>query len=138
MTHLEPDANAGTDDHSESDEPLTPSQRGLPAWHGPRCAAETAEWEASARLLGRVREAVAGATGPAARSCSSVRLDPRELEALERRAFAVGNRPSVVARNFIRTGLSRPAGIPLAELADEADLLAARIREVAGAPPRDR
>lgn len=133
MTDLEPDGNAAAEEDSESDEPLTPSQRASLMARA-AVAAETAEWEASARLL-----AESESRGRRNRSRSSVvlsvRLDPRELEALERRAFAVGNRPSVVARNFIRTGLSRPAGIPLAELADEADLLAARIREAAGAPP---
>jgi hypothetical protein len=35
----------------------------------------------------------------------SIRLDRREIEALERRATQMGLRPTVLARNLIRTGL---------------------------------
>jgi hypothetical protein len=36
----------------------------------------------------------------------SIRLDPFEVAALERRATAAGVRPTVFARNLIRSGLS--------------------------------
>jgi hypothetical protein len=36
----------------------------------------------------------------------SIRLDPFEVEALERRSAATGVRPTVLARNLIRIGLS--------------------------------
>ena len=64
----------------------------------------------------------------------ALRLDPRELDALERRAWAVGNKPSVVARNLIRIGLSRPTDLTLTSLAGEAEDLAARLREAASGP----
>jgi hypothetical protein len=40
----------------------------------------------------------------------SLRLDPAELEALERRAEANGLKPSGLARNLIRVGLAQHAG----------------------------
>jgi hypothetical protein len=38
----------------------------------------------------------------------SVRLDPSEIAALTRRAAEMGIKPTVLARNLIRVGLSRP------------------------------
>ena len=64
----------------------------------------------------------------------ALRMDPREVQALERRAYAVGTKPSVVARNLIRAGLSRPADLTLTALASQADALAARLREAASGP----
>src|SRR3954447_18683954 len=40
----------------------------------------------------------------------SVRLDGGEVDALERRAAAIGLKPTVLARNLIRIGLSQPMG----------------------------
>jgi hypothetical protein len=42
---------------------------------------------------------------PGRSTCYSVRLDQGEVAALERRAAAVGLKPSVLARNLIRLGL---------------------------------
>jgi hypothetical protein len=43
--------------------------------------------------------------GSPASAAYSLRLDPGELAALERRAIALGIKPSVLARNLIRMGL---------------------------------
>jgi hypothetical protein len=44
----------------------------------------------------------------------SVRLDPAELAALEARAAATGSKPTVLARNLIRTGLAAAHGAEIA------------------------
>jgi hypothetical protein len=54
----------------------------------------------------------------------SLRLDPGEFDALERRAAALGVKPSVLARNFIRIGVSGSLDLRLREVLErlEADL----------------
>jgi hypothetical protein len=49
-----------------------------------------------------------GAGGPSV--VYSIRLDRGELMALERRAYVAGVKPTVLARNLIRIGLTKSAG----------------------------
>ncbi|HVU90597.1 MAG TPA: hypothetical protein VHC23_00080 [Jatrophihabitans sp.] len=51
-------------------------------------------------------------------SVFTLRLDPGEFEALERRAAALGMKPSVLARNFIRIGVSGRLDLRLQQTAD--------------------
>lgn len=62
----------------------------------------------------------------------SVRLDLSEIEALERRAAVVGLRPSVLARNLIRVGLSCGG---TAELSDALDRLESTVAELRALVP---
>lgn len=78
-------------------------------------------------------EAVAadlGMRGARARSGSmvySLRLDPGEVEAIERRAAMHGLKPTVFARNLIRVGLApRESG----DLLDALDRIAAAVQEL--------
>jgi hypothetical protein len=59
----------------------------------------------------------------------SVRLDVGERRALERRAAISGIKPSVLARNLIRVGLSRSADTALAEAVTHLESAVAELRE---------
>lgn len=136
------DEGADLDDDEGADIPaditqgtgrLTPSQE---ASRQARAivAAQDAEWKAAQRFLDQSDDLRRRRRRGRGSVVFALRLDPRELEALERRAYAVGNKPSVVARNLIRVGLSRPADLTLTSLAGEAEDLAARLREAASGP----
>jgi S-adenosylmethionine:diacylglycerol 3-amino-3-carboxypropyl transferase len=58
----------------------------------------------------------------------SVRLDPAELAALEARAVVAGVRPSVLARNLIRTGLAAARGPDVAAAVDRLEGVVAELR----------
>ncbi len=58
----------------------------------------------------------------------SVRLDPAELAALRAQADAAGLRPTVLARNLIRCGLSAPGGASLADAVGRLEDAVARLR----------
>jgi hypothetical protein len=58
----------------------------------------------------------------------SVRLDPDELRALETRAAARGMKPSVLARNLIRTGLAAPAGGDVSDVLDRLSTVTDELR----------
>jgi hypothetical protein len=60
----------------------------------------------------------------------SVRLDPAELAALEAHAVTDGMKPTVLARNLIRTGLAAAHG---AEIAAAVDRLEAALCELRAA-----
>jgi hypothetical protein len=57
-----------------------------------------------------------------------VRLGNGELEALERRAAALGLKPSVLARNLIRIGLERDYDDALAGAVERVDAAMAELR----------
>jgi hypothetical protein len=84
-----------------------------------KLAEREAEWAEERRLeelVPRGRKRVAGPT-----TVYSVRLDHDELRALQLRAARVGIRPSALARNLIRTGLSVPFDAPLSSAVDRVD-----------------
>jgi hypothetical protein len=59
----------------------------------------------------------------------SVRLDPGERRALERRALEYGLKPSVLARNLIRVGLAGPGETALARALNRVEDAVAELRE---------
>jgi hypothetical protein len=59
-----------------------------------------------------------------------VRLDPDEVRALENRAAVVGIRPTVLARNLIRTGLAAAHGSNLASAVDRLEAAVSELRAV--------
>lgn len=77
-------------------------------------AMEAAKAAGSEKLPARSRR------GAAPSVVFAVRLDPDELEALELRAKASGMKPSVLARNLIRCGLT---GVPDKGVAEALDRL---------------
>lgn len=66
--------------------------------------------------------------GSAASAVFTLRLDREELAALERRARARGIKPSVLARNFIRAGLSAGGRDPLAPVVERLEDAVAELR----------
>ncbi len=56
-------------------------------------------------------------SGSSVSAVYSIRLDRREIEALEQRAAQMGIRPTVLARNLIRTGLHSGELAPVADAA---------------------
>ena len=91
---------------------------------------ELAELETAQRrqeLRPRARRRVTGAS-----AVFSVRLDPAELDALETRAAAAGLKPSVLARNLIRTGLAARNGAALARAVDRLDSAVEELRGLVG------
>jgi hypothetical protein len=76
-----------------------------------------------AHLAGRGRRAGAGPS-----VVYSIRLDPGEMAALERRAAALGIRPSVLARNLVRTGLRGRDEDRLPGLVDRLDAAVQELR----------
>jgi hypothetical protein len=91
---------------------------------------ELAELEAAQRrqnLAPRAKRRVTGAS-----AVFSVRLDPAEVDALETRAAAAGLKPSVLARNLIRTGLAARNGATLARAVDRLDSAVEELRGLVG------
>ncbi|MGH8961768.1 MAG: hypothetical protein ACRDWT_11360 [Jatrophihabitantaceae bacterium] len=61
----------------------------------------------------------------------TVRLDRDELEALQRHAQVRGMKPSVLARNFIRVGLTEGGSDAMASVIDRLEDAVAELRAVA-------
>ena len=62
----------------------------------------------------------------------SLRLDTREFEALEDRARRLGLKPSVLARNLIRSGLASREGESVARALDRLEHAVGELRAVVG------
>jgi hypothetical protein len=97
---------------------------------------ELAELEAiNAAVADGLRMRITRTGGPSV--VYSIRLDRGELMALERRAFLAGVKPTVLARNLIRIGLTKTGGC---EVADAVEQVAAAVEElralVASSPMR--
>ena len=60
----------------------------------------------------------------------SVRLDPAEVAALEARATEIGIKPTVLARNLIRTGLAVAHGADIAAAVDRLEAAVGELRAV--------
>jgi hypothetical protein len=60
----------------------------------------------------------------------SLRLDPAELAALETRALLTGIKPTVLARNLIRTGLAAAHGGEIAAAVDRLEAAVCELRAV--------
>lgn len=60
----------------------------------------------------------------------SLRLDPAEVETLEARAHLLGIKPSVLARNLVRIGLSAGAEGELARAVDELETAVSQVRSL--------
>lgn len=88
-----------------------------------------AEDEAAAREAAKPRR-TRRVTGPSV--VYSIRLDPSELRALERRAAALDIKPTALARNLIRAGLATRTDPVVAEAIDR---LEAAFRELRGLVP---
>ncbi|MEP7020013.1 MAG: hypothetical protein ABI808_05140 [Pseudonocardiales bacterium] len=58
----------------------------------------------------------------------SIRLDPTEVAALEARSAITGIKPTVLARNLIRTGLSAPHGSEIAAAVDRLEAAVGELR----------
>jgi hypothetical protein len=59
-----------------------------------------------------------------------VRLDRAELAALEQQAAVTGIKPTVLARNLLRTGLSRSDGGALARAVDQLEAAVEEVRSL--------
>lgn len=68
----------------------------------------------------------------------SVRLDPAEVAALEERAERAGIKPTALARNLIRVGLSAAHGAEVVDAVDRLDAVVQELRTFVGGrtPPR--
>jgi glycine cleavage system pyridoxal-binding protein P len=89
---------------------------------------EEAQWEAAAeaaRLAPRSTRRTSESS-----IVFSVRLDPREVAALEARAALIGIGPSVLARNLIRTGLAAWNGDTVAAVVDQLEAVVSELRAV--------
>ena len=62
----------------------------------------------------------------------SIRLDPAEVRALEARALDIGIKPTVLARNLIRTGLGSVGGAELAAAVDRLEAAFGELRAAVG------
>ena len=58
----------------------------------------------------------------------SIRLDQREVAAIEARAAVTGIKPSVLARNLIRTGLAAWNGDRIAAAVDQLEAVVSELR----------
>jgi hypothetical protein len=65
----------------------------------------------------------------------SVRLDRHELRALERRALIAGIKPSVLARNLIRVGLSSSGSPEAARVVERLAQVVDELRALTGSSP---
>jgi hypothetical protein len=65
----------------------------------------------------------------------SIRLDRGELMALERRALIGGIKPTVLARNLIRIGLTRPVGCEVADAVERVALAVDELRALVASSP---
>jgi hypothetical protein len=87
-----------------------------------------AEWEEKQRLeelVPRGRKRVPGPT-----TVYSIRLDHDEVRALQLRAARAGIKPSALARNLIRTGLSLPYDRELSTVVDRVDAAMEQLRDL--------
>jgi hypothetical protein len=64
--------------------------------------------------------------------CYSIRLDQGEVAALERRAAAVGLKPTVLARNLIRTGLGAGDSGEAGRVVDRLEAAVQELRALVG------
>lgn len=62
----------------------------------------------------------------------SIRLDRAEVAALERRAAVIGIKPTVLARNLVRTGLNRRRDAEVAAAIDGLEAAVKELRQVVG------
>jgi len=81
------------------------------------------EDQAAAQLPARRKRRV---TGPSI--VVSIRFDPAEVAALEQQAAAIGIKPTVLARNLVRIGLSGRNDGALAQAVDQLDAAVADVR----------
>jgi len=81
-----------------------------------------------AQLLGAQRRGRGGSGGSVV---YSIRLDPDEVKALERRAAVTGLRPTVLARNLIRSGLSAGGSDALSDALRRVEVAVAELRALA-------
>jgi hypothetical protein len=65
----------------------------------------------------------------------SIRLDRGELMALERRAFVAGIRPTVLARNLIRIGLTKSAGCDVVDAVERVSAAVEELRALVASSP---
>jgi hypothetical protein len=65
----------------------------------------------------------------------TIRLDRGELMALQRRAFAAGIKPTVLARNLIRVGLTKSAGCEVAEAVERVAAAVEELRALVASSP---
>jgi hypothetical protein len=84
-----------------------------------------AEDEAAARLPPRPVRRRTGAS-----VVLSVRVDPAQLAALERQAAVIGIKPTVLARNLVRAGLSCPGSSALVHAVDQPDAAVAELHSL--------
>lgn len=83
--------------------------------------------EAACQLTPRRKRRVTGGS-----IVFSVRLDPEEYAALERRAIATEIKPTVLARAYIRTGIARRCGLDVVEAVDRLEAAVEELRAVVG------
>jgi hypothetical protein len=91
-----------------------------------KLAERDAEWDEHDRLeqlVPRGRKRVPGPT-----TVYSIRLDHDEVRALQIRAARVGAKPSTLARNLIRCGLSLPVDEHLSAVVDRVDAAMEELR----------
>jgi hypothetical protein len=89
---------------------------------------ELAEFEAVDRA---VADGLAGRTrrnGNGSSTVFALRLDRGEVEALNHRAAVIGIKPSVLARNLIRMGLTGRAGVELSDAVHGLETAVAQLR----------
>lgn len=84
-----------------------------------------------AEVLRAHREQRHQRAGSGASVVYSIRLDPAEVKALECRAAATGIRPTVLARNLIRTGLCAGRSDALSEALRRVEDAVAELRALA-------
>ena len=65
----------------------------------------------------------------------SIRLDRGELMALERRAYIADIKPTVLARNLIRVGLTKSAGSEVTEAVERLAAAVEELRALVGSTP---
>ena len=74
-----------------------------------------------------------GAAGPSV--VYSIRLDKGELMALERRAHVAGIKPTVLARNLIRIGLTKSAEFTVVDAVERVALAVDELRALVASSP---
>lgn len=95
---------------------------------------ELAELEAvNAAVADGLRMRITRTAGPSV--VYSVRLDRGEVMALERRAYVAGVKPTVLARNLIRIGLTKSAGCEVADAVEGVALAVEELRALVGSSP---
>lgn len=92
-----------------------------------KLAERDAEWEERQRLealVPRTRKRVPGPT-----TVYSIRLDHDEVRALQLRSARIGIKPTALARNMIRVGLSTPFDHKLSAVVDRVEAAMEELRE---------